>query len=312
MAKRIRLALDWTPNTIHTGFYVAAYKGFYDEMGLDVEFVLPDSDDYAVSPAKKVELNLADLAIVPSESVISFQIKATPVPLIAIATVLAKDASAIVTLRRSGIEYPGQLDGKTYASYKARFEDHIVRQLIRNDGGQGELNVIYPEKPGIWNTLLTGKADATWIFLPWEGVEARLKGVELNVFQLGDYGIPYGYSPVIAGHADFIKKKKVRKFLKATAKGFLFTKNNPLEAAEILMQAAQHPSLGNHALVEQSQVFIAQYYFAENGNWGIMQNKVWNDFVTWLVQQQIVTTEKGDVITSLDPYRFFTNDILEN
>ena len=41
------------------------------------------------------------------------------------------------------------------------------------------------------------KADATWVFLGWEGVEARRKGVELNAFKLEDHGIKYGYSPLL-------------------------------------------------------------------------------------------------------------------
>jgi hypothetical protein len=44
---------------------------------------------------------------------------------------------------------------------------------------------------------LQGEADATWVFCHWEGVEAELKGVELNTFALRDYGIAYGYSPVL-------------------------------------------------------------------------------------------------------------------
>jgi len=75
MAKSIRLALDWTPNTIHTGFYVAAYKGWYENAGLEIVFLSPDEDGYTTSPAKKVEEGLADLAFAPSESVISFQTK---------------------------------------------------------------------------------------------------------------------------------------------------------------------------------------------------------------------------------------------
>ena len=34
-------------------------------------------------------------------------------------------------------------------------------------------------------------------FKAWEGVEAQHKGVELNTFSLGDYGIPYGYTPLL-------------------------------------------------------------------------------------------------------------------
>jgi len=37
------------------------------------------------------------------------------------------------------------------------------------------------------------KSDATWVFMGWEGIEAKRRDVELNVFKLEDYGIPYGY-----------------------------------------------------------------------------------------------------------------------
>ena len=35
------VALDWTPNTNHTGFYVAQAKGFYGEVGLVVKLKSP-------------------------------------------------------------------------------------------------------------------------------------------------------------------------------------------------------------------------------------------------------------------------------
>ena len=34
--KEVVLALDWSPNTNHTGFYVAKVKGWYDAVGLKV------------------------------------------------------------------------------------------------------------------------------------------------------------------------------------------------------------------------------------------------------------------------------------
>lgn len=39
---------------------------------------------------------------------------------------------------------------------------------------------------GIWDTLLVGKADATWVFMGWEGIIAQQKGVPLNAFMLSD------------------------------------------------------------------------------------------------------------------------------
>lgn len=37
----VKFALDWTPNTNHTGIYVAKEKGYFEEQGLDVEILLP-------------------------------------------------------------------------------------------------------------------------------------------------------------------------------------------------------------------------------------------------------------------------------
>src|SRR5690606_38138985 len=39
--EKVTLVLDWTPNTNHTGLYVARAKGYYAEEGLDVRIILP-------------------------------------------------------------------------------------------------------------------------------------------------------------------------------------------------------------------------------------------------------------------------------
>lgn len=49
-----------------------------------------------------------------------------------------------------------------------------------------------------------GGADATWVFMPWEGVLARRAGVELHAFNPEAY-LDYGYSPVVAAHPDFLR-----------------------------------------------------------------------------------------------------------
>ena len=53
---KLTLALDWTPNINHIGFFIAQEKGFYHESGIELEIVDPSTDNYAVTPAKKVEL----------------------------------------------------------------------------------------------------------------------------------------------------------------------------------------------------------------------------------------------------------------
>ena len=46
MSTKVTVALDWTPNGNHLGFFVAKDKGLYDAAGLDVKIVSPADAEY--------------------------------------------------------------------------------------------------------------------------------------------------------------------------------------------------------------------------------------------------------------------------
>ena len=286
---QLKLALDWTANTNHSGFFVARDMGFYAEQGLELEIQSPAEDNYAQTPAKKVELGLADLAICPFESVVSYNTKREKFDAVAIAAIYREDISAIVTLKESALDSPSKLDGKSYASYKARYEDKIVEQMVKNDGGQGNLTIGYPDKLGIWETLLTKTFDATWIFLNWEGVDAKAKGVALNVFKLSDFGIPYGYSPVLMASRQVVDQQQemFQRFLKATKKGFLHAINDPTFAANSI--APHIAESDKHIDLLESQLFSNRYYGSEK-NWGVMEVANVNQFLLWLHEHRLENT----------------------
>lgn len=62
----IRFALDWTPNTNHTGLFVAQQQGYFADAGLDVQ-ILPYND---TSPDTLVDAGNAEFGV-------SFQSSAT-------------------------------------------------------------------------------------------------------------------------------------------------------------------------------------------------------------------------------------------
>ena len=286
--KAIRLALDWTPNTNHIGFFVAQELGFYSEEGLEVQLLNPIDDNYAVTPAKKVEKGLAEMALCPFESIISYRIKRHPLDAVAMATIFQEDLSAIVVLKESKIMDPKDLDGRSYASYKARYEDGIVKQMIINDGGTGDVEIAYPEKLGIWETLLSKRYDATWIFQNWEGVQAKNKGIELRNFRLADYDIPYGYSPII-----MTSKRKVdndiglyNAFLRASKRGFLYAKQNQEKAVNILRPFISESDKNIDLLMSQKDSAVA---YGSDDEWGRMDKNRVNDFLDWLKQVELET-----------------------
>ncbi|MEM6395389.1 MAG: ABC transporter substrate-binding protein [Bacteroidota bacterium] len=282
----INLALDWTPNINHIGFFVARDKGFYADLGLEVSISDPSSDNYQTTPAKRVELGTADFALCPTESIISYRTKSNPFPLVAMAALLQEDLSAIVVKADSDIKSPKDLDGKTYSSYAARYEDHIVREMIKNDGGQGDLKVVYPDKLGIWNTLLEDVADATWIFVNWEGVVAEQADVPLRYFRMKDYQIPYSYSPVIAANARIIEEKRTAydSFLAATKAGFLYTQSHPKESIEILKPLL--PKSDQHVDLNRALEITAPHFGTEE-SWGSMEKQVISNFLDWIYDNNL-------------------------
>lgn len=292
--EKIIMALDWTANTNHTGFYVAQKKGFYKDLGLEVDLLTPDEDNYAITPAKKVELGIAHFALCPFESILSYRTKKTIFDAVAVATIFQEDLSAIAVLKDNEIDSPKALDGKTYASYKARYEDEIVRQMIKNDGGAGTFDIVYPDKLGIWETIVKREVDATWIFTNWEGVQARNEGVALNLFKMEDFGIPYGYSPVIMASEKAAKENKsvYAKFIAATKKGFLYTQNNPAYGAECIAPYVSEQDK-NIDLVE-SQKFTSYYYGTET-NWGVLEPEKVTAFLHWInkngLENQVITQD---------------------
>ena len=285
--KKINVALDWTVNTNHSCFVIAQEKGWYAENGLAVNLTTPAEDNYALTPVKRLELGLAEIAICPFESIISYRKKQNPFYIKALATVFQEDTSAIVTLKRADIQSPKDLDNKLYASYKARYEDKIVAQMVKNAGGEGRLEISYPDKLGIWNTLIQGKADATWIFENWEGIQAERKNIPLSSFKMSDYGIPYAYSPVIVAAEEIIDKSalELKKFMEITKKGFVYAMENPFQAAELLKKNVPEEDADPLFLLAAQN--SANQYYGTKSNWGYMDDSKVQTFLNWLIENDL-------------------------
>lgn len=298
----IKIALDWTPNINHIGFFIAKEKGFFADHKLDVEILDPSMDNYATTPAKKVELGEVDFALCPMESVISFQTKPQPFALKAVAAIFQEDLSAIAVRSGESVKSPKDLDGKTYASYKARYEDEIVKQMIRNDGGKGLIEVVYPEKLGIWETIVKGTFDSTWIFLNWEGVEAESERIQLTYFKMQDFGIPYSYSPVLVADEQHIQRKPAayKKFINAVKQGYQFSKKHPAETVEILAKFIPETDKKIDLTKALSSSVAA---FGNEENWGVMDTNNVAKFLNWLHENGLETKE----IAVAD---LFTNELL--
>jgi len=304
----VRLALDWTPNTDHTGFYVAQAKGWYAAVGVELQ-ILPYGN---TAPETLMGAGQADCGISFQDS-LTFAV-AAGVPIKSVMAILQHTASAIGVLASSGITRPRQLDGRTYAGFGYPNEVPTLKAVIKADGGRGDFKVVTLDSAA-YEALYSKQADFTIPFTAWEGVEATERGIPLRYFLFTDYGFPDFYQVVLAcsndwlaGHADLAKR-----FVGATVQGFQYAVSNPDDAAAILI--AQNPGVfdANPKLPVDSARYLAKggYYVDADGKVGTQTLGEWTGYSKFLFDQGLLTDAAGKPVTTAPDYgSLFTSEFL--
>lgn len=299
--KKITFVLDWTPNTNHTGIYVAKEKGYFKEAGLDVEIVQPPEDGAEVL----VGSGKAQFGISFQDTMMPAVVGDDALPIQAVAAVLQHNTSGIVSRKGEGIKRPKGLEGKKYATWNQDIEKAILKQVVEKDKGNfSKVKMIPSTITDEVSALKSKKVDAIWIYYGWAGIATEVAGLETDYFAFKDIDPVFDYyTPVIIGNSEWMKKnpETAKAFLSAAKKGYEFAIEDPKEAGNILCEAS--PELDSK-MVQASQKYMKDQYKAEVKQWGYMNPKRWNGFYDWI-------SEKGLSKTKIPENTGFTNDYLE-
>lgn len=306
---KVRFSLDWTPNTNHTGIYVAMEKGWYKDANLDVE-ILPYSD--ANTPDTLVSTGQADFGISFAESVVTDRVSGLPVK--SVAAILQTNTSALATLKSSGLDTLDKLVGKRYAGFGSPFEVPVIQTMLKSAGVKDTNFQNITANLSGYSAIVAKQADFVWIYMGWEGVQAQLDGVELNTFMLKDHGVPDYYTPVIISNESFLKDHPdvAKRFLAATAKGYEYGVTNPDDAANLLIKGAPSGTFSDSKLPIKSQEYLARFYQADQPQWGLQTLQKWTDFPRYLTTTGQLMGADGKAIPpdSIKYDELFTNAYL--
>ena len=303
----VSVALDWTPNTNHTGIYVAQKLGYYSAAGIDVK-ILPYA---STAPETLVSHRKADFGFSYSAGV-AFA-RAAGEDVTSVFAVLQHTALEIgVRADRTDIATPKDLDGKTYAGFGTPDEKPLLETVIRDAGGKGVFKNV-TLNTSAYDAVYRGKADFTLPLATWEVIQARLAGKPLKTFKLARYGVPPEYSALIASSNAFLKADPAlaRRFLAATARGYQYATDHPRAAADILI-AANKQVLTQPKLVYQSADLMARSYYRDaSGGVGAQTLGVWKGYVGFLYAHHVLTDADGKKLTRPPDYAsYFTNAYL--
>ncbi|MEE3333653.1 MAG: ABC transporter substrate-binding protein [Ruminococcus sp.] len=299
--EKITFVLDWTPNTNHTGLYVAEEKGYFDEAGLEVDIVQPPED----GAEALVGSGKAQFCITFQDSMIPAITGKNAMPIEAVAAVLQHNTSGIISRKGEGMDRPKGLEGKKYATWDLPIEKATLKQVVEDDKGDfGKVELIPSTVTDEVSALKSKSVDAIWIFYGWAGIAAEQAKLDTDYFAFKDINPVFDYyTPVIAGNSDWMKENPdtAKNFLSAVKKGYEFAVEKPDEAADILCKAA--PELDKN-LVKASQKFMSKEYKAEVEQWGYIDPTRWNAFYNWINENKLCEDKLSENLG-------FTNDYLE-
>jgi ABC-type nitrate/sulfonate/bicarbonate transport system substrate-binding protein len=300
------LALDWTPNTNHTGIYVALAKGWYHDEGIDLK-LLPYSSN--VSPDVLVSSGKADIGISATEGVVADA--AVGQPVVSIAAIIQHNTSALVTLASSGLTRPRMLDGKIYGAFGAPYENAVVGEIIKQDGGKGVFKSVTLTVDAM-QALESHRIDFVWVFEGWEVIQAERMGVKLNVFPITDYGVADYYTPtIITGPAEMKQKPDLlHRFMLATERGYDYARTHVQESAQILIQEAPKGTFPDPGLVMESQQFLSPRYADPGRKWGWQDAAAWHGYPQFILNSGGIDDASGKPIHKLNFDALYTNEFL--
>ena len=260
-SKKLTLVLDWTPNTNHTGFYVAMEKGYYKDAGIELEIVQPPEDGAEVLVAS----GKANFGVSFQDTMAGALSGDNALPIKAVAAITQHNTSGIMSRKGDGITSPKGLEGKNYATWDMPIEKAMLKNVVEKDGGDfSKVNLIPSTVTDEVSALSSKQVDAIWVYYGWAGIAANVKGFEFDYFAFKDINPTFDYyTPVIFTNDDMIKNDKDTVLLKY--------------APEI-----------DKDLAMASQEYLSAQYIDEGTPWGYIDADRWGEFYKWLNENNLL------------------------
>jgi NitT/TauT family transport system substrate-binding protein len=237
----IKFALDWRFEGPAAPYFVAIDQGYYADEGLDVSI---DPGSGSVEGINRVASGAYQLGFADINSLVKFRDNPANAPLQAVQMVYDTPAFAIITMKRTGISGPKDLEGKILGAPApdgayAQWPIFVAANGIEASKVKIE-NVGFPVREPM---LVKGDVDAItgfW-FSSYMNLKANgAKDDDIVVMLMKDYGVDL-YGNVIIVNPEFAKSNPnaVKGFVKATIRGIQETIRNPEAAIDALLKRNQ-------------------------------------------------------------------------
>ncbi|MFM0736463.1 ABC transporter substrate-binding protein [Paraburkholderia xenovorans] len=284
---RISVMLEYFhPWTNSAGFYLARDEGWYAELGLDVEIVVPDP--HRGDALAHLARHDVDFGVFPANRL--FVQRELGNPLVGIAAINHRGLETIQTIASTGIERPRDLAGRRLALNPTPRGIAMARHLVAADGGDPQ-QIIFVDS-GVRelqpDSFESGEADASFgSYWAWDTlIDTHVPDAERRIWPVDEIGAPAYHSYLLGAHEETLatRGEVVRHFLRATERGYLAAAADPLRALPVLERTIPY---FRRALLTRSLPLIASTWTHE-GEWGRQRDALLGPYAEWLASHAIL------------------------
>lgn len=233
---------QWTAQAQFAGYYVAKEKGFYKEVGLDVDIVHPSVTQTAMARIRRNESQATTLQLAQAMEIID-----DGIPLVNILQTSMNNAMVIVS--RRGMN-PLDQKGAKVGIWNAGFGQVAISMSIKE-------NLEYKWIPFATNVnlFISGAIDATLAMSYNEYYQLLQTGIELtedNVYRFCDHGYNIQEDGVYMTRDYYNKHKdQARRFAEASRKGWEWAAEHQDETLEIVMDYVQREHISTNRVLQK-------------------------------------------------------------
>ncbi|MQA73867.1 MAG: ABC transporter substrate-binding protein [Solirubrobacterales bacterium] len=283
-AEPFTVALDFYVNPDHAGIFTALERGYFADAGLDVATQVP-SDPSA--PIRQVAAGRVDLAVSYEPEVILARDQGLPVT--AVAALVPRPLTSLISLPAAGISGPADLAGKTIATAGIPYQADFLAQILARVGLSLEDVRQVDVGLGLLPALLSGRADAMLGgFLNIEGVDLAERGRDPRVVPVDRLGIPTYDELVLVAGTERVESdpEPIRDFIAALERGTRAAVDDPAAASEAVLDAGDglDPRL-TRAEVERTLPLLLP---GDGGSYGHMDPAEWERFAAFFADRGLI------------------------
>jgi len=225
--EKVSLQLKWFHQFQFAGYYAAKEKGFYQDLGLDVEI---KEKKLASNNIEQVINGEAEYGVADSVLILY---KAKNESVVIVSPIFQHSPSVLISLKKSDIETPYELTDKDVLFYDNDADGFSILSMLNKL--RVKPNLIRKREKDDYLKLINEEIDLIPAYLSNELFYFKEKNIPINIIHPMNYGVDL-YGDMLFTNKNEARNhpERVKKFREATLKGWEYALNNKEEIIQLI------------------------------------------------------------------------------